>query len=354
MIKKPSTSRVMEVFESAVNKSESLRSDINAIKESMEEKLAILNAQTEYMGHEIQTIKDQNGKASNKIVLASVETKGDYDSFGITIHPKLVKTPRSLFNFKTTTGYIFKDNVTVTVNGTESDHLKEALKHDSISGKKFYVDEYDTDALDIVITPDPKNTMGSMAFNLMEIVPFLPNSFHIEYIKVYESGVDSDLVMQQLNDVKYVAAQRLVFNGKTDISRIEMRIRLLHRGTDGKYVFGLKHLYLCEANFRNDSYVVARYETNSTIAYIYDDCVIKSQFGVDTNAKCSENGIEFYTDYSNSVLSHEIEISTATDPNYIAANTKVLFVKIPVDTAIISLIPHVVLDSELSDDEKNL
>lgn len=350
MIQKPSTSQVMEIFNSALTKAESLHTDIDTLRSSMEDKLAILNAQTEYIARELQAVKAQQGKALNKIVFSNVEKKGTFDEFGMTIHPKLVKTPRNLFNFQTTTGYIFKDNVAVTVNGSANNHMKEALKHDSISGKGFYIDEYDTDALDIVITPDEKNTMGSMAFNLLEIVPLLPNSFHIESIKVYERGM-GDLVMQQLNDIKYMAAQRITFDEKTEISHIDIRIRLLYKNTNNKYLFGLKHMYLCEADFRDDSYVIIRCDTNAPISYVYDDCVIKNEFGVDLDAKCSEYDIEFYSDYSNSILNHRIELSTKTARNFLAVNTKTLFAKIPVTTALISFIPRIVTSDDATDED---
>ena len=345
MIPKPSTSEVMNVFNSAVQKAEDLKNDIQDAKTALSSRIDILDKQYNFMMSQLEALTYKTGESIDKIVFADVDKYGEFDSYGITIHPKFIKTPRDLFNFKSTKGYLFKDNVSVTIGSVDSPAIKEALKNDTIAGKSYTIEEFDNPILDITISPNLKAPLGSLLFNMIEISPFLPGSFHIESIDVY-SRDNLNLATQSLSyGIQYVGAQRIFFSEKTELGKLVIRVRLLHKNAQGKYLFGLRHLYLQEADYLNTSYVIVRLDKVKNISYIYDTVTLKTQFGTDTELSSTEFGIQYYGSYDGELLDNEIEVSKPTDLNYLAINTKTIFIRIPVITSMIAFTPNVSLET---------
>lgn len=344
MIKKPSTSKVMEVFTDAVKRTDEIEQKLGSTKEELSAKLQLLNTQYEYSLSMLMNLKSRPASDERKIIFNEAEKYGLFDSFGLTIHPKLSKTPRNLFNYLTTRGYLFKDNIDVTVNEDPSAHLREALKEDSIQGKQFFIDEYDTDVLDIVVTPNLKTPLGSLRCNMLEIMPFLPGSFNIEYINFYSRDNLVAPAHVLAGGITNVGSQRLILSDKVDLGKMEMRVKLLYKNSKGKYPFGLHHLYFQEANFLNGSYVIVRTDRNSNISYVYDKLAMKTQYGFSSQESSMEWGIRYYSAYDGDSLSHEIEVSTETDPSYISTNTKTLFIYVPLTASLISFTPNIKTD----------
>lgn len=341
MIKKPTTSKVMDVFTDAVTKTEEIEKKLDTAKTELDDKISLLDTQYEYALSMLMNLKSRPAAADGKIIFGEVEKYGLFDTFGMTIHPKLSKTPRNLFNYLTTRGYLFKDNVEFDVNEVANEHLKESLKEDSIQSKKLYIDEFDTDILDITIKPDLKTPLGSMKCNVMEILPFLPGSFNIEYINFYSRDNLIAPAHVLAGGITNVGAQRITLSSKVDVGKIEMRVKLLYKNSKGKYPFGLHHLYFLEANFLPDSYVIVRTDRNKNINYIYDKLSMKTQYGFSSQESSAEWGIRYYASYDGENLSHEIETSTTTDPSYVSANTKTAFIYVPLTASLLSITPDI-------------
>lgn len=339
---KPSTSKIMKVLTDATNQAESLQEDVANTRDKIGEKLKIIDYQMEYAIQSLHNMDKLDGILKDKIVFSAVEKYGSFDSYGITIHPKFAKSPRNIFNFHTSQGYIYKNNIETTMNGSHNDDVNEWLKHDS-TAKEFVIREYVTDELTVEIKPNQNNTMGSLTFNMIEIAPYLPGSFHIESIEIYERGNDTTPV-QSISNLAKVGAQRIIFDDKTALGRAVFKIRLLYKNAENKYIFGLKHLYFLEADFQKDSYVIVRADKNQNISYVYDDIVMKDQFGVDLEYSANSNDIMFYSTYNGSVLSNRIETSTTLAPSYIPVNIKSVFIRIPITTSLISIIPDIRVD----------
>ena len=340
MIRKPTTSEVMDIFNNAASKTSAMQQDIQNTKTNLEKKLEILKAQNEYMLNQMMSLSEKKGSVPDKIVFTDVDKAGKYDSFGMTIHPRFTKTPRDIFNFYSTRGYIFKDNVTVQLNGLEDESLKESLKNDSIESKEFSIKEYSVSDLTIDILPNIKSPLGSLSFNMIELVPFLPGSFNIESIDVYSKD-NLDIVVQSLEyGIQRVGSQRIFFSDKTEVGKIKIKLRLLYQNSRGKYPFGLKHLYVQEADVDDESYVIVRVDKTESISYIFDDVVLKSQFGTDAKISSNEYGIEYYASYDGE-LSQQIETSKPTSRNYISTNTRTAFIRIPLKTAMVAITPSI-------------
>lgn len=219
--------------------------------------------------------------------------------------------------------------------------LKEALKHDTIQGKEYAIQEYDEPDLTVVISPNLKAPLGSLSFNMLEIMPFLPGSFNIEKIEVF-SRDNLNISAQELSSgIIRTGTQRIILDEKTELGKIVLTIRLLYKNSEGKYLFGLKHLYLLEADFQDDSYVVVRADRIRNISYIYDDVVLKTQFGTDTQVSSTEYGITYYASFDGDLLDQELEVSTPTDLNYLAANIRTVFIRVPVTTSMTALTPQI-------------
>jgi len=341
MIDKPTTSEIMDVFNAAYDDAKKIDQDIRDTKKVLSEKLELLSVQMEYMASQISVASEQTGVVKEKIFLADADKIGRYDQFGMTIHPKFVKDPRDLFNYRSTKGYMFKSNVSTLINGEEDEDYTECLKQDTVSSKKYMIKEYDSSDLTLTILPNLRAPLGSLQFNMLEIMPYLPGSFNIESIKVF-SRDNLEVETQALeNGIVRVGAQRIIFSGKTELGKIEIKIRLLYKNIDGKYPFGLKHLYVQEAEFEDDCYVIVRADKTKAISYIYDGVVIKNQYGVDTAASSKEYGIHYYASINGEDGDRELEVSKPASLNYIATNTKTVFIKIPVETSIMALTPNI-------------
>lgn len=346
MIERLTTTEVMQIFDEAAQKAESMQREVTDAKQVMEKKLSILDAQYEYVLNKVGALTDNQGKAAKKIVFSTVEALGEYDIFGETVHKKLTKSPRDIFNLKTTRGYLPKENISkVTVNGEESSSIREALKQESIEGKEYAIEEFSTNTLEIVIEPNLKAPLGSLKMNMIEICPFLPGSFNIESLQLYSKDNLDDPAQELPSGIGAVGIRRIVFDEKTDVGKIVMRVKLLYKNNAGRYPFGLRHLYCQEANFKEDSYIIIRVDKPDYIAYILDNAAVKNQNGSGV-VSSKELGIHYYTEYTGEVLRHEVETSAASEPNYISINATACFVEIPITSPMVSFTPNIVTVSE--------
>ena len=338
MICKPSTSEIMDIFNSATEKAEMLHKEIDSSKSKISKRINIVEQQLEYLTHQALTLNNRLGTSEGKIVFADADKAGNFDQFGMTIHPRLLKTPRNLFNFKSTNGYLFRDNVYMLLNNDKSTELTESLKHDDIAGKEYYIDEYDSPELTLEVKADMSAVIGSMNFNVIEIAPFLPGSFNIESIDIYSKDNINTPSHQLSNGMVNVGNQRIILTDKTEVARVVIKIRIIYQNSHGKYPFGLKHLYLLDADFDPASYIVVREDKKKEISYIYDNIVLKNQFGSDTTASSSEYGIKYYASYDgNDTFEQELETSKSTDLSFVSINTKTVFVYIPLNTSLIAV-----------------
>ena len=125
------------------------------------------------------------------------------------------------------------------------------------------------------------------------------------------------------------------------MGKVEMRVKLLYKNSNGVYPFGLRHLYFLEANFVSGSHVIVRTDRNRNIEKIYDDIAIKTQYGSSKNESSKDWGIRYYAAYDGENLTREIETSTETVPSIISSNVKAVFLYIPLTTSLISIVPHI-------------
>lgn len=337
------SSEFMETFDNAVEKLDTVEQEIKKAESVFLSRLSLFNYQQEYTSQVVNSLyhKLNQGAKTDKIVFAHTEKLGGiYDTYGITIHPAFIRTPNNILNFKSSTGPIFKNNMTVSVNGAEDKDFKYMLMHDDIAEKGICIKEYSSNNLTLDISLSKAGAIGDMKMNTIEILPYLFSSFDITKMEIYEKGSSSPA--HRLTNLIDVGAARYILSEKVSLSRIVMNINLKYKNPrTNKYVFGLQHLYFLNADFNKDSYVVVRTERNKQIEYVYDNLLIGSQFGTASQTTATEMGIEFYLDYTNSQLMKKIETSTKELPSYISMNAKALFIKVPVTMPMISITPDI-------------
>lgn len=343
MIYKKNSSEFMEAFDNATNKLQEAQNNIDTIKDSIEKRLKILNYSNDYTLKSLSELKlkSTEGTVQNKILLPfSNVVGGSFDSFGMTMHPKFLKTPNNLFNFMSGTGPIFKNNVTVYINTQEDEEAKNFLMDDRINNKDYFIKEYDSDILEIDIYTQDNGVIGDMRFNTIELLPYLPGSFNIESIEVFEVG-DKDTAVHTIHDINDCSQSRIILDEKITMSHTKFKIKLKYKNSDGKYVFGFKHLYFLNADYSVNSFAIIQIDKPEAIEYIYDTVLVHSQFGQSDKIKAADLNIEFYISYDYEVLNRIIELSSDTNPNYISANTKIVYMRMPITTSLMAITPDI-------------
>lgn len=346
MIPKMDSKELSEILGKSQESITQIETDMSLVKKDMSSKLAVIKNEQEYSMQELLNIKELlNGAANNdlrnRIVYARQNwLAGEYDMYGSTVHPKFVRDPNNIFNFVTTVGPVFKNNANVRINTAVSEKFRSILMHDSIAGKDTAFSEFDSPSITLEVEVNVGDLLGSTQFNMIEIAPYLPGSFTINSIEVYK--IQSYLTQSILPDyemttaIDKVGACRIMLDNKYDLYKFVMNITVNYKNRNGKYPFGLRHLYFYNADFKPDSYVVAKIEKNKYIDWISEDVTIRDQSGL-YNSSCAAQGIELYMSYDNELLLYKIGTSKGLAENILSRNTNVLYTKLKLSRSVISL-----------------
>lgn len=339
MIFKNNSKDLMDRFHNAEDSIESIKTDLNNLITLHKKRSSVIEAIQLYDADMIQKIIEQTNNASNisnKIVFSLEDNiaSGKYGVYGQTIHPAFVSEPDNIFNFKTSEGYVYKNNGIVSINDTIRPEYRNILKHDSIEDLYPIFDEYDTDTIKLKIEFDSTGVVADKTFNVIELSPFLQGSFNIVSMEIeQDNALDSSTITYE--NINSVANMRICLSNKTVMKSITLNIKLLYQNTGGKYLFGMKHIYFYNADYAS-SYIVYNFKLNQYIDSISDKITFHTQFAnVDTS--CTQEGIKIYLYLSGGTPSYEIALSSNSTPNDIGRNTKNLYVYVPLNTSIISM-----------------
>lgn len=340
---------------------------------SYDKKLEIMNAVLEYsnylnnqMSRYIDSLKDGNrinetifdGETvlkkniynANKILFADtnkvLEANSNYEKYGNCIHPKIVGNLDNLLNFNSAAGYIFKNSATVSINEEVKEEYIDVLKHDTILNKMPTFYQYSSDTITLTIEFPDNPIVGSATCNAIEISPFLAGASILKNVTIITTPgtqlsnkaivIDYD---QPLEDT------RILFDNIYSIKTMILNFKLTFVNNLGMYPFGLRHIYLYNANFdTKNSNIVIKNEYKNLIKYINDNIVISDQSADEVgnryskhNTTCSEMDIKLYSYLSNGNLLYPIETHARDIVNQISRNTKVFYADIPVKKAMYSI-----------------
>lgn len=362
-----------ELVESMQQEYNDLETSIIKQHNSYDKKLEIMNAVLEYsnylnnqMSRYIDSLKDGNrinetifdGETvlrkniynSNKILFAdtnkALEANSNYEKYGNCIHPKIIGNLDNLLNFNSAAGYIFKNSATVSINEEVKEEYIDVLKHDTILNKMPTFFQYSSDTVTLTIEFPDNPIVGSATCNAIEISPFLAGASILKNITIITTPgtqltnkaivIDYD---QPLEDT------RILFDNTYSIKTMVLNFKLTFVNNLGMYPFGLRHIYLYNANFdTKNSNIVIKNEYKNLIKYINDNIIISDQTADEVgnryskhNTTCSEMDIKLYSYLSNGNLLYPIETHARDIINQISRNTKVFYADIPVKKAMYSI-----------------
>ena len=362
-----------ELVESMQQEYNDLETSIIKQHNSYDKKLEIMNAVLEYsnylnnqMSRYIDSLKDGNrinetifdGETvlkkniynANKILFADtnkvLEANSNYEKYGNCIHPKIVGNLDNLLNFNSAAGYIFKNSATVSINEEVKEEYIDVLKHDTILNKMPTFSQYSSDTVTLTIEFPDNPIVGSATCNAIEISPFLAGASILKNVTIITTQgtqlsnkaivIDYD---QPLEDT------RILFDNTYSIKTMVLNFKLTFVNNLGMYPFGLRHIYLYNANFdTKNSNIVIKNEYKNLIKYINDNIVISDQSADEVGNRyskhsttCSEMDIKLYSYLSNGNLLYPIETHTRDIVNQISRNTKVFYADIPVKKAMYSI-----------------
>lgn len=362
-----------ELVESMQQEYNDLETSIIKQHNSYDKKLEIMNAVLEYsnylnnqMSRYIDSLKDGNrinetifdGETvlkkniynANKILFADtnkvLEANSNYEKYGNCIHPKIVGNLDNLLNFNSAAGYIFKNSATVSINEEVKEEYIDVLKHDTILNKMPTFYQYSSDTVTLTIEFPDNPIVGSATCNAIEISPFLAGASILKNITIITTPgtqlsnkaivIDYD---QPLEDT------RILFDNTYSIKTMVLNFKLTFVNNLGMYPFGLRHIYLYNANFdTKNSNIVIKNEYKNLIKYINDNIIISDQLADEVgnryskhNTTCSEMDIKLYSYLSNGNLLYPIETHARDIFNQISRNTKVFYADIPVKKAMYSI-----------------
>ena len=362
-----------ELVESMQQEYNNLETSIIQQHKSYDKKLEIMNAVLEYsnylnnqMSRYIDSLKDGNrinetifdGETvlkkniynANKILFVDtnkvLEANSNYEKYGNCIHPKIIGNLDNLLNFNSAAGYIFKNSATVSINEEVKEEYIDVLKHDTILNKMPTFHQYSSDTVTLTIEFPDNPIVGSATCNAIEISPFLAGASILKNITIITTPgtqlsnkaivIDYD---QPLEDT------RILFDNTYSIKTMVLNFKLTFVNNLGMYPFGLRHIYLYNANFdTKNSNIVIKNEYKNLIKYINDNIIISDQSADEVgnryskhNTTCSEMNIKLYSYLSNGNLLYPIETHVRDIVNQISRNTKVFYADIPVKKAMYSI-----------------
>lgn len=342
MIKKLTSEQFMNILEDAQSSISDTRTQVENIKTEIENRINIINNIEEYNQHKIELLnkKEKPMNTNSILIIDGEEIAGNYSTCGVTVHPK-IKTSVNVLNFSTPDGYIYKNNASVSINGQEESVYNAMLMEDSIQNKGCAFAEFDTDEIKLQVTINPTELLGDTKTNIIELFPYLPGSFDINNVEIFtmqDYKTDAKIVPTYAinKGMLSVGNSRIFLKEKLDVWKIVFSITLKYRNEAGKYPFGLKHLYLINANLVSNSYIDVKASTESIIKYISEDIIITDQYG-ERESTCENEGIELYANNIGGELSYSIMTSKGITLNALTKNIKDFYLHVPLDRSIISI-----------------
>lgn len=360
MIKRISSKDIMDILEDSKESIDEIGDDVNTIREELEKRLMVIRDAEDYSLQQMKDVQEmlngtQGQEHTRTIMLARQGNKafGTYDVFGSTIHPSFMRTPYDIFNLDSVTGKLFKDNATVSINDTPKNEYKELLKDDSINGKGItymYSDErYGSSTgeaaheqgeawLDVEVNMN--DLKGSTDFNIIEFQPYLPGSMIIDELELYTTEdyytKATSPSFHWYRSINNAGCFRFMLDKTRSLWKFHLHALLNYQNQDGKYPFGFKHIYFLNGEYDTKSKIIVKVTSDKFIDHISDAITVHDQNGV-YRAKCSEEGIKLYSNYSDGELSYEITPSSGLAVNSIPRNIKEFYVSIPVTRSMVSI-----------------
>ena len=360
MIKEMSSHDFNNILIESNDKIEQMNVSITDIKNNIGKKLLIINHENEYLNHcldsmlfkQQENIDNGSNSKGNVFLLLNNNHKGLYETYSNVVHAFFKKEPLNIFNLKSVTNPkpYFRDEVLVSINGVTTDYYKNILIADNHEKKQIFFEEYldnskieknskeesfinKNNTITLSIEVDKQKVIGVSKFNMIEIDPYLYKSFDIEKIDIY--GEDYEKPLHTSEKIENVGKTRIILDKKYNFKKVTFTITpkysLIKNGEE-ILPFGLKHIYFYEADFRNDSYIVIKYESKNFIDHVKNEMKVVTPYST-YSSTLKEQKIKIYLEEKDGVLENEQEPSQNIKKP-IARNLKKIYIKVPIGNEI--------------------
>ena len=346
MLNQKNSRQLMQTLHDSQNSIKEVEDKLSIIDNELTKKLMVISNAQELALKQTREIHEMiaNGYDSNaqtKTVFARADiVGGTYDVFGSTVHPAFIKTPANVFNFGTVKGQVFKNNANVRINDVAKESYKSMLMHDSIASKGIAFEEFESPEIAVEVEINPDDLLGATDFNIIEMLPHLPGSFKIKGYEIFTMDnyrhKDEVPALAYFDELTDFGAHRFVLPKTLQLWKCIIHIELQFMNSDGKYPFGLKHLYFLKGAYDADSEIIVRIPRDHYIDWIIERIQMHDQRGI-YETSCDEQGIKLYMSYIANVLSLEIATSLSGGENPIPKNIKEFYVRIPLNRSVVSM-----------------
>ena len=308
--------------------------EITQIKNDLGKKLMIANYGLEFATQKMDAL-NTGILVDEKLAIFDSSCIGEFEKFGMMVHPKYKKEPIDIFNLKLLSGdTMFRKAMTAKINNVENkDYIKVLMSDNSIE-KSIIFEELKEDIVKLEYELDNTVALGMSRFNTIEIDPYVYGAYDILNIELYTQNDSGEITTEPtmtLNGYQNIGKTRIVLPEKIRFSKavITFKINFESEVNGVKiYPFGLKHIYFMEADFIPTSNVIIKITSDKYMEYVYEDIKLFTTNGV-IETTCEEYGIKLYTDYEGGDLVGRIYTSSDAGVNRIAKNTRSFYASIP-------------------------
>lgn len=329
-----SSQKLNEIFTNAQSTNIEFEQKIMAIKEDMNKKINIIKYENDFINQKLDIV--DAGLVSNKNLIAfNNNAYGVFNSYGYLVHPKFKSTPIDIFNLKLPSGdNYFKTDMIAKINNVENNDYINLLMADNHIEKKIVFEEFKQDTITIEYQLANNYSLGVMRFNTIEIDPYMYGAYDLTAIKIYtldSTNNISSMPTYTVNSISNLGRTRIILPEKIKFAKVVFDFKVNYkteRNFIDIYPFGLKHIHFLEADYIEDSFVIAQLIADKYIEYVMQDMTLYTTEGkLDINA--NEYDIEVYTDYESNTLTGKINLSSDAGIYRIAKNTRSVYIKIP-------------------------
>lgn len=351
MLTKLDSSELNDIFISAYDRVDKKISEYYEILDEITKKNKIITYENDYMKRTLDAYNQTEDLGNYKNLLLRDALNTQFEKYGCTIHPKFTNTPTNVFNLKTASSdqYYFRNDADVSINDNDFDNYnedyKDILKHDSLNKKIFFKEFYNNEITIKISLPDQSRQLGPTTFNCIEFDSFLNGSYDITSI-IVGNALDETYPVNLIdgsNYIKNAGKFRIALSERYNFQVIIIKCKLhyaVETVNGNVYPFGLKHIYLYNANF--DQYTVTATDSTKNITS-YAICQMTLPTGTELNSinqkvkiktlygsqevLCKNYGIEFYANYFNN---NKLKLATSElDELSFAGNFNEFYVKVP-------------------------
>lgn len=333
MVEKISSHELNNIYSNSQNKLKEISDQILSIKGDVSKKLEIIRYEIDFVNYCLNVMNNMESKEN---VVSLFDNKdGFYDIYETDVYAKLIKEPINSFNIRMSglNTFYFREDLSGSIDGIKADKYTNIFKHDAIK-TEFLFEKYSSDNITLTLELNNlTNILYPTRFNMIEIDSFLKGSYSIEELRIYELNeeLDKNNNYTSIKGFNKIGKNRIILDKKYHFYKIEFKIKLLYKVNENDFVyypFGLKHIYLFDADFNPNSFVITPITNSENIAIVKDKILINSNRGIRESTIAKEK-IELYMYYNNNVLSMPFEESTSNFRKELAINTKTIYAKIP-------------------------